>query len=80
MQNTAPAQALQMAAFIGWHNKSAQTLHPIERAARVPGEFLKIHPFIDGNGRAASLLMNLELMKDGFPATVIDVEQRPTAR
>ena len=75
-----PPQALQvaeqMATFIGWYNKSAQTLHPIERAARVHGEFVKIHPFVDGNGRTARLLMNLELMKAGFPAAVIEVGQR----
>lgn len=68
--------AEQMTAFVDWYNQSAQALHPIERAARVHGEFVKIHPFVDGNGRTARLLMNLELMKAGFPATVIEVEQR----
>ncbi|MEZ2720875.1 Fic family protein [Paenalcaligenes hominis] len=48
----------------------------IERAAYVRGEFAKIHPLVDGNGRASRLLMNLELMKAGFPATVVTVEQR----
>ncbi len=66
----------QMAAFIHWCNHEAQVLHPIERAARVHGEFVKIHPFVDGNGRTSRLLMNRELMKAGFPATVIKVEQR----
>lgn len=75
-----PPEALQvpehMEAFIRWCNSEGQTLHPVERAARVHGEFVKIHPFADGNGRAARLLMNLVLMKAGFPATVIEVEQR----
>ncbi len=75
-----PPQALQvpeqMTAFIDWYQQKAQTLHPIERAARVHGEFVKIHPFVDGNGCMARLLMNLELMKAGFPATVIEVAQR----
>lgn len=66
----------QMQAFIGWYQQEADKLHPVERAARVHGEFVKIHPFIDGNGRTARLLMNLELMKAGFPATIIQVEQR----
>lgn len=66
----------QMQAFIHWYQQNAATLHPVERAARVHGEFVKIHPFIDGNGRTARLLMNLELMKAGFPATIIQVEQR----
>lgn len=75
-----PPEALtvpeQMTTFIDWCNHEAQTLHPVERAARVHGEFVKIHPFVDGNGRTSRLLMNLELMKAGFPATVIEVEQR----
>ena len=75
-----PPEALQvpeqMAAFIDWYSNQAQALHPIERAARVHGEFVKIHPFVDGNGRTSRLLMNLELMKAGFPATVIEVTQR----
>ncbi|MBM94666.1 MAG: cell filamentation protein Fic [Oceanospirillaceae bacterium] len=66
----------QMAAFSDWCSNQAQQLHPIERAARVHGEFVKIHPFVDGNGRTSRLLMNLELMKAGFPATVIEVGQR----
>ncbi|GGY35475.1 cell division protein Fic [Bacterioplanes sanyensis] len=68
--------AEQMAAFSEWCRNGAQQLHPIERAARVHGEFVKIHPFADGNGRTSRLLMNLELMKAGFPATVIEVAQR----
>ena len=75
-----PPQALQvpeqMQAFIEWYNTDARALHPVERAARVHGEFVKIHPFTDGNGRTSRLLMNLELMKSGFPATVIEVGQR----
>ena len=75
-----PPQALlvpeQMRDFADWCNDSAQALHPIERAARVHGEFVKIHPFVDGNGRTSRLLMNLELMKAGFPATVIEVGLR----
>lgn len=75
-----PPNALQvpelMAAFSQWCSNDAQQLHPVERAARIHGEFVKIHPFVDGNGRTSRLLMNLELMKTGFPATVIEVAQR----
>ena len=48
----------------------------MERAARVHADFVKIHPFVDGNGRTSRLLMNLELMKAGFPAAVLPVEKR----
>ncbi|MEN8219175.1 MAG: Fic family protein [Pseudomonadota bacterium] len=60
--------------FIRWYQ--ASKLHPVERAARVHCDFVKIHPFTDGNGRTARLLMNMELMKSGFPAVVLPVERR----
>lgn len=43
------------------------SLHIIERAARFHLEFEAIHPFIDGNGRTGRILLNLELMKEGYP-------------
>jgi Fic family protein len=52
------------------------SLHPVERAARIHVDFVGIHPFVDGNGRTSRLLMNLELMKAGFPPVVVPVEQR----
>ena len=62
--------------LIRWYQNEAQELHPVERAGRVHADFVKIHPFVDGNGRTARLLMNLELMKAGFPAAVLPVEKR----
>ncbi len=50
--------------------------HPVERAARIHSDFVKIHPFVDDNGRTARLLMNLEFMKSGFPPIVLPVERR----
>ncbi len=44
---------------------------PIEIAARIHQKFVDIHPFIDGNGRTARLLMNLYLMRNGYPPVII---------
>jgi Fic family protein len=50
--------------------------HPVVRAALLHGEFVKIHPFIDGNGRTARLLLNFVLMLNGYPPIVIKRESR----
>ena len=39
----------------------------VERIARFHLEFEGIHPFIDGNGRTGRLILNLELIRNGFP-------------
>ena len=51
-------------------------LHPVIRAGLIHGEFVKIHPFIDGNGRTSRLLMNFEVMKEGYPPIIIKKEKR----
>ncbi len=53
-------------------------LHPVIRATLLHGEFVKIHPFIDGNGRTARLLLNFELMRSGYTPIIIKNEQRAT--
>jgi len=65
-----------MTAFTDWYANDSIKLHPVERAARVHCDFVKIHPFTDGNGRTSRLLMNFELIKAGFPAAVLPVNRR----
>jgi Fic family protein len=45
--------------------------HPIHFAALLHRELVTIHPFMDGNGRTARLLMNLALLQDGYPIAII---------
>ena len=51
-------------------------LNPIEYAAWTHAEFVRIHPFIDGNGRTSRLLMNYQLMSAGFLPVSIAKENR----
>lgn len=48
----------------------------IEMAAWTHAEFVRIHPFPDGNGRTSRLIMNYQLMASGFPAISIAKENR----
>ena len=48
-----------------------------ETAVTAHERLASIHPFSDGNGRTARLLMNLVLLKGGYPPVVIGPEQRP---
>ncbi len=45
--------------------------HPAIFAAKLHLQFLEIHPYIDGNGRVARLLLNLSLLQSGYPITII---------
>lgn len=51
---------------------------PITRAILAHWGFVHIHPFMDGNGRLARLLMNYILASSGLPWTTVRVEERPT--
>lgn len=52
-------------------NKNPEKTDLITLAAKTHHKFVWIHPFFDGNGRSARLIMNLLLMKYGFPPAVI---------
>lgn len=53
-----------------------QKQHPAVIAAYAHYKLLAIHPFQDGNGRTARLLMNAILLKYHYPITIIDASQR----
>lgn len=53
-----------------------KSFHPIIQAALLHGELVKIHPFVDGNGRTSRLIMNLDLMNHGFNPVIIKKEDR----
>lgn len=65
-----------MANMVDEYNTIWQGFHPIIRASFLHSEFVKIHPFTDGNGRTSRLLMNLELIKAGYPPAIIKNEYR----
>ena len=51
-------------------------MNGIELSAWTHAEFVKIHPFIDGNGRTSRLIMNYQLMSNGFLPISIAKESR----
>ena len=60
-----------MKSFIAGIPERKTEHHPVEFAAIIHKELVTIHPFIDGNGRAARLLMNLALLQAGYPPAII---------
>lgn len=57
--------------LVEWFRKNYRKFHPIELAAIFHHKLVFIHPFFDGNGRTARLIMNILLMKYSYPLTVI---------
>jgi Fic family protein len=72
----------RMAEHVAWLAKTGQDqaagwgLHPVERAAHAHFWLVDIHPFVDGNGRTARLLMNLLLLQAGYPIAILRAEDR----
>ncbi|MFN0062257.1 MAG: Fic family protein [Myxococcaceae bacterium] len=61
----------RMSDLIRWVAREQKRLHPVELAALVHHRLVNIHPFLDGNGRTARLVMNCLLIREGYPLTVI---------
>lgn len=65
-----------MGKFFRWYSEARGKLNPFELAALVHLKFVRIHPFRDGNGRMSRLLMNLVLLRDGYPLlNIFDAEK-----
>ena len=57
-----------------WISRKRERFHPVEFAALLHKKFVFIHPFKDGNGRVARLLMNTALIQDGYiPALIAPI-------
>lgn len=61
----------EMKQLIEWSEAHRSDLHPVVYAALLHEKFVTIHPFIDGNGRTARLLLNFALTEADYPPIVI---------
>lgn len=57
----------KMTELLANNEERKKIMSVIERVARFHLEFEGIHPFVDGNGRTGRLIMNLELIRNGYP-------------
>ena len=64
--------------LMNWFSESVKKddIHPIILATEFHYRFIRIHPFDDGNGRIARLLMNFVLMQNGYPPAIIKTEDK----
>ena len=56
----------EMENYFKWYSENKDKLHPVILSAEMHERLVTIHPFIDGNGRTARLVMNLVLLQNGF--------------
>ncbi len=68
----------QMSALSEWLKAELQspTIHPVACAAKLHHDFVRIHPFSDGNGRVARLLVNYVLMRSGYLPLIVRTEDK----
>jgi len=67
---------IQMERLMLDYEREMKKLHVVVRAAVFHLRFETVHPFIDGNGRVGRLLLNLELMKEGYPPVNVKFTDR----
>ena len=61
----------RMQQLVQWYMNHEGKMHPVQLAAEMHKRFVYIHPFIDGNGRVARLLMNLVLLRNEYNIAII---------
>ncbi len=66
----------EMEILCRWINENIENRHALIVASIAHYNMVRIHPFDDGNGRGARILMNLILIKKGYPAAIIKNEKR----
>lgn len=68
----------RMSALAAWMRQELEspTLHPVAFAAKLHHDFVLIHPFDDGNGRVARLLVNYILMRSGYLPLIVRTEDK----
>lgn len=68
----------KMQEMMDFYNENMETMHPVELASEMHERLVYIHPFADGNGRTARLLMNLILLQNGYSIAILkgDTENR----
>ena len=62
-----------MKSFFKWYEENKSKLHPSTLASLAHFKFVKIHPFVDGNGKIARLLLNLILLQNSYPVVIVPV-------
>ena len=65
-----------MGQLINEYNNEKNCEHIVEKMVLFHLKFESIHPFIHGNGRTGRLILNLELMKEGYPPINIKFKDR----
>lgn len=73
---TAEETPAEMHDLMKWFREKEGVISPIILATEFHYRFIRIHPFDDGNGRVARLLMNFILMKNDFPPVIIKTENK----
>ena len=61
----------KMREFIKWFSENKNKHHVVELSALIHHKLVHIHPFEDGNGRVSRLVMNLLILKSGYPLAII---------